>query len=366
MCWVRLVHFSLHDVRSLCATSPFTASDADHFTFSGVDRLCECGVDIRRFVDLASNAGFDVCPWHDCCVQWYQRVHCQWYWEEWATIPGIDNIQEPELMCENCVVVNEYHPFHLLAGDGNGEGLPEQFRVESAWTRTASDLPPFPTEIFYSHEIWHANPAPGTETVSGGLYGDRAVAQDLGVILYHLKSELNENIIKAMRCLDLVEREMDEEENVKAFAANPFPVLLRIKDAERYATKVSRFEWKAATCYRLMMQNTAFVLTYLNRMPGKGESLTSPDGLYTVTREQLDLGNGNVSDVFKACNGPLKQSGRIQRRLEPLREFLMFPKRSCRKPTQVPRMGFTHIQRNKRDEAKRIRRDTAPGMKRGK
>lgn len=250
-------------------------------------------------------------------------------------LPALDSVRYPGLLCDDCLIKNEYYPFHLALGDDDGEGLPEQFTLKSAWT-PGNDLPSFPNEILYSCDVSEPNSAPGNGQGSSDLHEDRAVVQDLGEVLYGLKVRLERAIRNATLCLDTVERDIQGKEGLKAFAANPLTILQKIRCADRYVREVSRLEENVALCFKLIMHSLGVVLTYLKRMPGQGESLTSPDGLYTVSREQLDLGNCEVKDVLNSCGGPLKQFRRLQERLRQARDILKVPKMLRQKQAQAP------------------------------
>lgn len=378
MCKVRALHFTLHDTRLKLSTKPFTTpgslksgdfiscttttthpshshshSDCCPHAHSTTALLQQHWHDqqlLSNNTEPIHNSTFDACPFggHACCVVSTQAVPCQWYFDN-QDVLGEDR-QGAAWYCANRFVVSEYLPIGLIImeqGDGEDDEL-EEGEVEddgpvAGWNgfgELRDELPSFPAdEVLYSDEIIEA---PASVPESLGLYGDRDEVLRLGEELWRDKEFLGRTISAAQACLDSLERELGNEDLFKLMARDATTLLRWVRLARRLVREVQNAELDVAETFRGMMKHSGFVLSALNRMPGPGQSFTTPDGLYSVSREELDLGQLDTQQVIGACEGPLKQSAILTKRLQAVEEVLKVPKRLKARSHRTVRGGPIH------------------------
>ncbi|KAL2024935.1 hypothetical protein VTK56DRAFT_3634 [Thermocarpiscus australiensis] len=326
MCRVRLVHFTLHDVRVPMATQIFSDhGDGDFVSLAPTPRTCDCATSMCELLETRDMRGIVPCPWHRCCLQWSQPVHCRWYWDHRAELSP-DVHEDPELACENYFDVSEYYPISVLVDKSYDDLLPRLHDGLAEWRNTG--LLPFPADILYSHEFSEDN---ALIEGSFGLLDDRYSFQHCGELLWEVKGRLREAIRETWDCLDLLALDLDGNDGLQQLAANPLTVLLGFQVAQGQLRIARHLEQTAAGYFKSMMMHARFVFAYLGRLPAEGERIASADGSYSVSREQLDLADLDPSAIIEACDGPLKQVGKLQERLQELKEILQVPKRLRRK-----------------------------------
>jgi hypothetical protein len=328
MCKIRVVHFAMRDMSIRIATKLFSDDGDGDFTSPAALISCNCDTRItaellQRHWEEECRAGnvtpaFDACAWHDCCATWSQVVYCQWYWGNQDVLG--ENPEGVEDHCPNRLVVSEYRPISMVLDTGDeeeehGDGAEEQLK----WT--GCELPVFPVgDLLYSDEIIQA---PANDVESYGLCVDRVLVQNLGEELWSDKVHLKRVIGCARGCLDELERELGDDAKKELFAKHPALLRPRLRLAQKYLRDLQCAEHDAAESFRRMMKHAGFVLNALNTMPRAGETLTTPDGTYSVSREQLDLGQlDNPNAVIEACDGPLKQSAILSKRLQVIEDIL--------------------------------------------
>jgi hypothetical protein len=325
-----MLHFSATDLRVRLATTLFTDNGDGDFINPAAINPCPCDHTattalIRRHWRDEARAGnqnphFENCPWHNCCVIWEQVIPCQWYWDN-QDVLGEDPAGVEE-HCPNRFVVSEYRPITMLFEKGEDAEV-SGMEMQSGWT--SCEVPVFPAgDLLYSDEIFEAS---ATDVESYGLYVDRAEVQRLGEELWNDKLFLKRAIECAQQALDELEREFREDAVLKLFAKQPMKFMPRFRVARNYVKEVQGAERDAADSFRRMMKHAGFVLGALGTMPRPGESLTTPDGSYSVSREQLDLGQLDREAVIDACDGRLKQAAVLAKRLRSVKAILRVPKR---------------------------------------
>lgn len=363
MCRVRLVHFTQHDVRVPMATQLFSdGPDAGDFVSSGLVSRCNCGQSVQGLLDAneggsgGSGKKFETCPWHACCVMWYQAARCKWYWENREQL--LDE-EEPEFQCQNCYLLSEYHPLSLLVEDDGEEGLSslsssseeEDEQEGEGWWRSEPQrnevpysMPAFPAEILYSHDIVGGEPV---GEGSHGVYNDRVLVQDAGERLWQAKRQLRDAIEEATSRLDDVVLDLAGHAGLLYLAEDPTDVVSRIFVAHMHVTAVRYCEKWAALMYRKMMRNARYVFVALGRMPETGGNVTAPDGSYSISREELDLADLSLEAIIKTCDGPLRQYGLLRQRLKLIKGVLYIPRALRSGCSKQPRRTSNTICRRK-------------------
>jgi hypothetical protein len=356
MCKVRTVHFSAHDHRDVIATKLFSSPGDGDFASPYVLRKSEaCGYPSTYNSDLLHNNPdvgdrFDICPFHHCCVLFYQRMLCSWYYVN-RDVLGLDGVPDMELYCPNALVLGEYQKIDLLVEQRKPEiklepGEDEDQEGEEEW----KEIPVFPAgELFYSEELLEGSVAV-PDADSFGLYRDRMEAVRAGHDLWIHKEILEGSISIATYNLDDMERALGDDDGIKEFVASPYILLLRWRIAQRLVRSVQWAELTAADMFISMMKHTGFTLTALNKMPAEGQSVAAADGSYSVSREQLDLGELDNRAVIDVFDGPLKQAANLAQRLQAVMDiFMRIPKRN-----------------NNKRPAQNLRRGPVPAMRRAK
>lgn len=258
---------------------------------------------------------FESCPWHGCCVTSHQTIKCQWLWENGDRVPP--DVWLPESHCPNFFTNNEYYPISTILPDRNA--LP--------WDQWESKdrLPYFPAaELFYSATITDATP---TDNESRGLWQDRMEVQHLGWKLHGQKKVLKLAIEEASQLVERLEAEFSHPDRRLCFATVTRSLFIQLRMARRAIQVVERAEGEVVDMYQQMMRRTAAVLTMLNRMPSPGHTLTVADGTFSISREQLELGEAGREDVLDACERPLNKSRVLWKRLDDAVGGLLTPKK---------------------------------------
>ncbi|KAK4033121.1 hypothetical protein C8A01DRAFT_19901 [Parachaetomium inaequale] len=329
MCKIRVVHFSVHDVRTQMATDPFSAiGGASDFTAYPIIRGCPCTHPIVRslfpdgargeLVDQEMLRGLEPCIWHECCVSSYQAYLCRWYYDNREAL-DLDDEPEVEMQCPNKLMLHEFHHISMVLDDSEG-WMPKWDKWE-----TRKPFPAFPAgDLCYSEDI-----IDGTvdDPESLGLSHDREEVALVGEELWRSKRLLQTHTTFATEYVESLERDFNSEEGLRCFAQNPALFLRGIRLARGFIRLVQFLEDDTADSFRQMMQRIGFVLTVLNKMPAVGQSVTSADGSFTVSRERLDLGDLDAQAVIDACDGPLKQSRELRERFEAATSILQVPKK---------------------------------------
>ncbi|KAK4154251.1 hypothetical protein C8A00DRAFT_14615 [Chaetomidium leptoderma] len=339
MCKVRIVHFSGHDVRVQVATQLFSAPGSDgggDYTSTAIMSKCDCTHRTQELLEQQPPPAntttprrrqrFDPCPWHICCAIYYQAVLCQWYWDLHDD-GGLAPEQQLgiESDCPNCFIVSEYYPIGMILDkkEEKEEGEVDEWVLGGKGGR---ELPAFlASDLFYSADLY--DPGPPDSEQSYGLFEDRSAVQHYGEELWLHKAQLHKAISMASACLDSLEEELGVEDGLQFFAEDPTLLLNRVKIARQLVKEVWYTEYDAASAFKGIMRHAAFALAALHKMPREGESVTSADGSYSVSREQLDLGEVGIQAVIDVCDGPLKQVGELTARLQALKAVLQVPKR---------------------------------------
>ncbi len=310
MCKVRRIHFTSHDVRARVATNPFTALGGPDEFISTQPKNCHCRGGLIKPLLQANAASvsashFRECAYHQCCVLWSSpQVLCQWP----GQIPDVEGAAD----CPNYREDNEYWPIEMVL---NTSGWDRQAGVcgSEGWKQTGEETPMFPAEeLFYSDDILEGDAGvPESE----GLESDRGMAEYYGERLQAIKVKLQRVILKSETKIARLEWILGTDPGHEWASANPYAFRWDVGFAKSWILDVYNVEQEAAAAFRLMMKFTGFVLTVLDRMPAKKESITTADGSYTISREQLDIGDLEApSAVRDACDGPLKQAENLQRR----------------------------------------------------
>ncbi|KAK4130609.1 hypothetical protein BT67DRAFT_390663 [Trichocladium antarcticum] len=346
MCKIRLVHFALHDVRNITATQlfsrPHTPGNGD-FVSTGLVRRCECDADLPAQLGLAEDAnndsggggggggaaGLETCAWHRCCAMWYQTVRCQWYWDH-AEHADLAAREQPEFACPNCYIASEYHPAAAVLAAGGAQEL--ERRLPGArldWD--GAGLRPFPAGVLYSHEVFAVDPL---LWASHPLYDRRTMVQERGEWLCLEKVKLQMAVEHASSSLDGLEADLAGDGRIQAFVDDPMGIVRRLQIARRCVRDARGIELAAAALYGKMMEDAGYVFAFLGKMPGGGESVVASDGSYAISKEHLDLAGADPSAIVAACDGPLKQVGRLQERLARLTTLVDVTRRSHQRPTE--------------------------------
>ncbi|KAK4236662.1 hypothetical protein C8A03DRAFT_35424 [Achaetomium macrosporum] len=320
MCKIRIVHFSTHDVCAPIATHPFSDTPSGDFISPNVIHRCDCTLDAASLLDLPENntpssLPLSPCPWHNCCLIWYQAVLCRWYWDN-REVLNLEEEPDVETSCPNCFVIGEYHPLRMVLDLDPWQGG-SRF---PAWEGRdkVGELPSFPAgELFYSNEIVEADTV---DQESAGLYEDRTRVSTLGMKLRMAKEQLKKAIFVASVSLDSLEMDLGMNEGLQRIVEDPALLLLRMREAQDLVREVRYAEVMAALAFGDLMKCMGFVLTALNKMPGEGQTVTSLDGSYSVSRDQLNMADLEPPAIAYACNGPLKQSPTLQGRLQVIQD----------------------------------------------
>lgn len=341
MCKIRLVHFSAHDVRVPMATSlfsvPSSASNGD-FTCPTRFRACRCRSQVGELLKQDENRPphcppFEVCPWHDCCVNWYQVAsRCDWYWDNREQME-LDGELEIETVCPHSYILCEYMPLSMVLDmDRMSEADGASVWEPRDW---AMELPRFPAgDLLYSNEF--ANEHTQGDDESWQLSEDRVRLEQYGERLGADKNYLNTILNIASGYLYRSERDLRTAIGVRVLAHNP---LFWLESVSQQVQQARSVELAVAKSYLRLMDHMKSVLTRLNKMPPPGESVTSPDGSFSISREQLDMAGLDPADVIAACDGPLKQAGKLMERLQAIKDDLQrLKKRNTRTVRHGPKI----------------------------
>ncbi|AEO68156.1 ea0beff5-da68-4bfd-9208-2c1a9eb179ee [Thermothielavioides terrestris] len=341
MCKTRLVHFSVHDVRLPMATALFTAPGTDgggDFVTPRRQRPCLCRLQACELLQDRDNRPpycpmFEVCPQHDCCLVWRQASRCRWYYDN-AGAPQFVHVDNVEIHCPNAYILCEYKPISMvldLDEEANGRsefGQPGERKSMPPWdtcTWKADAKPLFPAgELLYSN---HFEEEKEEERIPGswGLTADRDQVTVMGEYLWVDKKSLYRVIRKTSECLDRMDLSLSSGADFRLVVAQD--PLHWIRTASDMVRRAHFFELRAARTYKKMMQRMKFVFTALHKMPGPGQSVVASDGSYSVSREQLDMGDLDPAAIIEACEGPLKQVAKLEERLRVIKDDLLKLKR---------------------------------------
>ena len=313
MCRARHIHFTAHDVRVPIATQPFTALGGPDEFLSTKYTKCHC-VDrttalLEANASLVSASHFQSCLQHGCCVQWcFPAARCEWFWNN----PDMG----PMTSCPNYREDNEYRPIAMVMDTTGADGKAAVGGCGD-WQRTGEETPLFPAaEMFYSDENGEGHAAiPG----SWGLSGDRREVERCGRDLREAKEDLQERISRLETYIEGLEQTLSTDTDLKVALANPLTFQLRMEVADGMIRRLDHAELGAASFFGWMMKYTGFVLTVIDRMPAEGESIAAADGSYTISRQQLDIGDLEKASAMRdACDGPLNQAGNLRMRFRRL------------------------------------------------
>jgi hypothetical protein len=338
MCKVRVVHFSSHDHRDVIATKLFSSPGDGDFASPFVTRRSDaCGCLPTYSCDLITDNPhvsyrFNACPFHNCCMLHYQRMLCSWYYENRDGL-GLDDVPDAEMYCPNAFVLSEYQNIDVLVE--KRKSAVDKEAEEEEW----KEIPVFPAgELFYSHQLLEGSlPVPDAD--SFGLYRDRVEVVRVGQDLWIHKEVLQGSISIASYNLDDMERAFSEDDGINGFVASPYIFLLRWRIARRLVRSVEWAELTAAGMFIDMMRHAGFAFAALNKMPDEGQSVAAADGLYSISREQLEFGGLDRRAVIDAFDGPLKQANNLAQRLQAVMEiFMRITKRNnTKRPVRNPR-----------------------------
>ncbi|KAK4107796.1 hypothetical protein N656DRAFT_832827 [Canariomyces notabilis] len=361
MCRIRCVHFTLHDVAPSMATNLFNTNGEGDYRSSGVARQCRCGHSKRMFslepMPLGSHpqpepnhcfyAGYCFHTYHDCCVLWYQVIECNWFWESLEA--------DSEWDCPNRFISHRYcHLHQVLEPESRVRilqkiGLPEDV---PRWDLDPPKPPHFPADLFYSPDQWpyvdfrlpddwvdvdnwdeeeqseeeQSGEEQQEEEQSGeeqsgeeqsekwpwfpnnSLEKCRVYIEAFGQMLFNFKEQLRDAQAAAAECAKSV-HDVTTPAGLREFTAHTNVAIANLVGAKAHLTNAKRFQRHAALSYKLMMKHIGLCLTALGRMPAPGEAVTSTDGdsSFTVSREQIDLGDLTAEEVIEACEGAPKQ-----------------------------------------------------------
>ncbi len=320
MCKDRSVHFSMHDKRVHLATAPFTAQGGpDEYVSSSAFYPCNCDKKeviyriIRANPQIADGElghsspdgpAYHDCPEHNCCIVWTQLQPCQYYYGHQGEIDAPEE-------CINYLLVGKQLPISAAVDGFNGTG---------GWA--AVHWPTFPAaELFYSEHIIEEQ---SEHPDSRGLCRDRREVLRFARALWMRKGELQKANIKSELALRKIEAECSRWWATEKLPPGKAKELWELWGAAEYHVyHADVTEVMAAHDFARMMKYAGISLTILRKMPAPGESISSADGSYTLSREQLDLGNhNNIDAVRSACDGPLKQSAGLHSRLKQAKEDL--------------------------------------------
>lgn len=346
MCKIRIVHFSAHDHRDVLATNLFSTPGDGDYTVPTVIRKSEaCGCPpafASKILDNNPEAGrrFEVCPFHHCCVLDYKFMLCRWFFEN-RDVLELDDLPDVELHCPNAFVVGEFYPMNMVVEKRQPVIKQEPGVNDEEEEEEWSEIPVFPAgELFYSDQLLEGSVAVD-DAASLGLYRDRVVAINAGQDLWIHKEVLQGAISIASHNLDQLEQALGDDDGVRDFARSPGMFLLRWRIAQGLVRSARWAEFTAAGMFIDMMKYTGLTLAALNKMPADGQSVTAADGSYSVSREQLDLGELDCQAVIDACDGPLKQAAKLEKRLQAITKVILrIPKRNNNKrPARNLRRG---------------------------
>ncbi|KAK4106670.1 hypothetical protein N658DRAFT_555488 [Parathielavia hyrcaniae] len=327
MCKVRIIQLSKHDVRLRLATKLFSdAGDGDYISPTLQRCQQDEDEDPRPALDFRACRA---CPWHNCCVIWYQAVVCQWYYDNAEVLADREDV---ELYCPNC---NGLCPSMVLEEEQEDDS---EENMHPSWTSFGDALGRL--TLFPAGELIDPPAAGALDAESDGFYDDRSQMQRHGEELCIDKELLAKGISLARACLDSLERDLADDAFLRSFAEEPMMHLLRVRLARKCVREVQGAEREAADSFRGMMKRAGFVLGALNTMPREGQSLTTRDGSYSVSREMLDLGKLDRQAVIDACDGPLEQSAVLTERFISIKGLVEIPKRlrhvTARRDTVTP------------------------------
>jgi len=146
----------------------------------------------------------------------------------------------------------------------------------------------------------------------------------MGRELWERKGVLERACRGAAECVEGLEKEFYDTEDGELGIAleDPMVLLLRVRMAQKLVREAKRAEVRAAEAYRNMMKHAAYAFMALVKTPEHEESVTAGDGSYSVSRKQLDLRGLSTQGVIDACDGPLKQAGKLGERLKAIEDIL--------------------------------------------
>ena len=327
-------------------SEPHTANNGD-FVSTALVGKCNCDTDMRALLNLPneSEGSFEMCPWHVCCIMWYQTARCQWYWDNREQL-ALDAESQPEFLCPNCFIGNEYYPAtEVLEGAERLQGWLE-------WQKTNTRS--FPAEMFYSHQVVAADDVEGH-----GLYEERIMVQEHGEKLWKQKEELKEAIRRSSFLLDVLNHELVGDRGIQHLIKDPLTLMSSIQSAKKHVQHAEYIELEAAALYGKMMKYAESVLTSLDRMAGTGDSVTSSDGSFSLSRDQLDLGGLDPAAIIEACDGPLKQVKTLQERFKRIEEMLEVLQRLHKNQGQSSGKSRRIITRNRKSKNGRDGKDAS-------
>ncbi len=151
-----------------------------------------------------------------------------------------------------------------------------------------------------------------------GLYEDRIEVEVKGREMWERKEALQRACEAVAECVKGLEEEFcgTTDWEVRITVEDRMVLLLHVRMAQKLVREAKRAEVCAVEAYRDMMKHASYAFMALGKIPGHGESVTSRDGAYSVSREQLDIRGLDVRGVINACDGPLKQAGKLCQRLQ--------------------------------------------------
>ena len=311
MCRVRIIHFTPHDVRVPIATQLFTAlGGPDEFTATQLTKDCRCLDSATQLLETNKALGNPSCfqrgRVHRCCVQrTFPAVRCQWM------LDHMDPMHNPA-ECPNYLEDNEYWPIEMVV-DTTGSDAKAEVCASGDWKRAGEERPFFPAaELFYDENVeeWLGNP--GTYDLKTHRFMAEACGQDL----LEAKGVVQQLLVKTETCLQELEQTLSTDAGLEWAALNPLTFWSRVEMAEGLIQKLNRAELGAARLFKEMMRYIRVVLTVIERMPDEGGNIAALDGSYTISREQLDIGNlRKPEEVRDACDGTLKQAANFRDRL---------------------------------------------------
>ncbi len=320
MCRFRVIHFTPHDVRVPLATNPFSIPGGpDEFMSTRSEWCHNCTDPFRSILDanVGSRGLFQQCDRHGCCVQWSTlESSCQWNVGQGHHLPAAS--------CLNRLDVNEFRHIRMVIDTTGAHDHDASVRVcgSENW-EWAGEMRPFPAEdMLYSNEIVvNEDEIPG----SLSMVEERTRVEGYAEELWRVKGELQQGIVATEECLQGLELSLGGD--VEFGLEHGLVDLTHLTDCVLLARElirgVSESEVEAVRCFANSMEAMGILLTALEKMPAEGESITSTDGSFTVSQDQLNIGTlVEDADLLSACEGPLKQAGNLWRRLQEIEKVL--------------------------------------------
>jgi hypothetical protein len=325
------------------STSPFSAIGESDFLAPGLygkDEACKCPKDYAQNLLAHNNRSPDPnppitpniaafpsllpCERHGCCVVWRRAQLC-----EWGNTLGLNPFfagpqlnQGPVTVCPNRWLVHEFQPLEMLMEPSVAKEGAREEQGEGQAAPWNGRPPVFPsTEMYYTEDTGHILQAPHPLSLEWNRHG----VEDAGHMMWRERNLLAEHIATAEREISMVEQRLASGGDPKRSVANMKRLkffLLRLDNLIRPAVfTVAKSEERVAEAYRYMMFSMTNVLAAQQKLPVEGQSITSPDGSYTVSWAELDLYLQDTRAVINSCDGPLKQADRLKERLEALYTF---------------------------------------------